>query len=261
MNYKTIILEKNGELGILKMNTPHNENRLTDENIEELLAAMDEIKNDGSLRVVILAGEGDFFIRGVDVNCFKGLTATEGAAFCARISKLCREMETMDKVFIAALKNQVFGGGLELALGCDFRIFAKNTIVGLPETALGLIPGSSSMQRLPRLIGTSRALELILAGRILKADVAFELGIANEVTGEDTLMDAAKKLANKILANAPWATVFAKRGVVRGRDMDIEKALLYDNSLFGLCFTTGETDEGLGAYFEGRRPKFKKGLE
>lgn len=261
MSFETISLEKRGEIAIITLITPENENRLTDKNTAEMLLAVEDIKNDTDIRVVILAGEGEFFIRGADVKCFTDFDGVRATLFCNEVSRLEREIEMMDKIFIATMKSTVFGGGFEFSLACDFRIMADNTKVALPETALGCIAGSSAHQRLPRLVGTAKAMEFLVAGIVIDAEEALRLGLATKVVPLDNLMDAALELANTILTKAPWATVFSKRAVMRGRDMNIYDALEYDNALFGMSFTTGETEEGFDAYFNGRKPTFKKGLK
>lgn len=261
MGYKNISLEKQGEIAILKMNTPYNENRLTMETCGELLVAVEEIQNDTDIRVVIYTGEGDFFIRGADAKSFIGYTPMQGEYFASQATKLCTALEKLDKVVIAAMKNTVFGGGMEVALACDLRILADNTQLCLPETRLGVIAGGSSHQRLPRLVGNAKALEFLLARLVVDAEEAYRLGLANKVVPLDKLMDAAFEMAQKVLECAPWATVFSKRAVINGRDMEVDKALAHDNTLFGMCFATGESEEALDAYFAGREPNFEKGLK
>jgi len=257
MTYKTLLLEKQDGITIIKMNTPHNLNAISQQSVEDLFAVLQVIKNDDNCRVVILTGEGKGFIGGADIKHMTGLDAIEGGQFCFAVSKCTLEMEKMGKVFIAAVNGFALGAGLEVALGCDIRIFSKHAKIGFPETGLGVIPGAGGAQRLQRLVGIGKASEIIFTGDIISADDALRFGITNQVTEPESLMDTAMSMAEKILTKSPVGTRLAKEALQKGRDTDLEKALEYDKNLFGLCFSTEDKKEGMAAFIEKRKPVFK----
>lgn len=258
MNYETLLLDKQGEVAIIKMNTPGNLNAISKKSSEDLYAVLQAIKEDHGCRVVILTGEGKGFIGGADIKYMYGLNALEGAQFCYTVSKCTLEMEKMGKVFIAAVNGFALGAGFEVALGCDIRIFSKHAKVGFPETGLGVMPGAGGVQRLQRLIGIGKTNEMVFTGDIIHAEEALALGIANQISEPEALMDNVMKMADKILSKSPIGTRLAKEAIQKGRDVDLEKALEYDKNLFGLCFSAEDKEEGMAAFIEKRKPVFIK---
>jgi len=254
--YKKLLLEKKGNICVLKFNSPKNLNALSTESARELSAALNEIEEDATVKIIIMTGEGKAFIGGADIKEMCNLNAVEGAAFAFMVSKVITKMEKMSKVFIAAINGYALGAGMELTLGCDIRIFSSNAKTGLPETGLGVIPGSGGTQRLQRLTGVGKANELIFTGDIIDADEALRIGIANKVVAPEELMDAAFEIAEKISRKSPVAVGIAKEAIQIGRELDLDRAIEVEKNLFGLCFSTADQKEGMAAFIEKRDPIF-----
>ena len=185
------------------------------------------------------------------------LSALEARQFAKLGHRVMSAIERCPKPVIAAVNGFALGGGCELALGCDIRIVAENARFGQPEVNLGVIPGFGGTQRLARLIGKGRALELILTGEMIDAAEAYRIGLANKVVPLDQLMDTTKKMASTIISKGSYAVQLAKEAVRNGLELDLDRANQYEAELFGLCFATADQKEGMQAFLEKRQAEFK----
>ena len=254
--YKEIICEKQGEICLIKINKPKVLNALTPSIFVELNYALDDIEADDEVRVVIITGEGRAFAAGADISYMKDLDAQGAKEFAKHITSVLRRMESLDKVFIAAVNGFALGGGCELAMACDLRIADKHTQFGLPETSLGVIPGFSGTQRLTRLVGLTRAKEMVLTAERITAEEAYRIGLVNKIADDGMIMEEAYKMANKIIKNASIAVSYGKEAINRGIQLDMDSAIDYEKNLFGLCFATADQKEGMTAFVEKRTPNF-----
>ncbi len=231
-------------------------NALSQDLLQELAQVAEVIHQDPEARVAIFTGEGKAFAAGADLKEIASLKDPFAAREYALLGQqVFAEIAALPIPTIAAIHGYALGGGLELALACDLRVAAKGARLGLPEVGLGLIPGFGGTQRLPRLIGRGRALDLILTGRHVSAEEALSLGLVNRV-GEDAL-EEAKKLARQILKNGPVALALAKESVVRGEGVGLAEALEVEADLFGYAAATEDMKEGVRAFLEKRPPNFK----
>jgi enoyl-CoA hydratase len=187
----------------------------------------------------------------------KDLNTMEGRKFSILGNKVFRRLENLEKPVIAAVNGFALGGGCELAMACDIRLASEKAKFGQPETGLGITPGFGGTQRLPRLVGTGMAKELIYTGKIIKADEALRIGLVNRVVEVDKLMEEAKNLAETIAANAPIAVKLSKTAINRGVQCDIDTALMYEAEAFGECFSTADQKEGMTAFVERRDKNFQ----
>jgi len=185
------------------------------------------------------------------------LSATEARRFAQLGHEVMESIEGGPKPVIAAVNGFALGGGCELALGCDLRLVAENARFGQPEVNLGVIPGFGGTQRLARLIGKGRALEMIFTGDMIDAAEAYRIGLANKVVPLAELLETAKQLAAKIISKGPYAVKLAKEAVRNGQEMDLARANQYEADLFGLCFASADQKEGMSAFLEKRRAEFK----
>ncbi len=219
---------------------------------------MNELEAEETVRVVIFTGAGSkAFIAGADIGELKECDAAGGLATARRGQKVFSRLETSRLVTIAAVNGFALGGGCEFAMACDIRLASENALFGQPEVNLGIIPGYGGTQRLPRLVGKGKALQMILTGDALKADAAKACGLVDEVYPQEELLDKAKKMAGKIAAKGPLAIIAAKKSVYTGLSVDPWTGMEYEATRFGLICATRDKDEGLGAFLEKRRPDFQ----
>ena len=205
-----------------------------------------------------MTGAGEkAFVAGADITEMKDLNTMEGRKFSILGNKVFRRLENLEKPVIAAVNGFALGGGCELAMACDIRLASEKAKFGQPETGLGITPGFGGTQRLPRLVGTGMAKELIYTGKIIKADEALRIGLVNRVVEVDKLMEEAKNLAETIAANAPIAVKLSKTAINRGVQCDIDTALMYEAEAFGECFSTADQKEGMTAFVERRDKNFQ----
>ena len=243
-------------IALVTLKRPEALNALSQSLLEELAEIPELVQQDPEVRAVIFTGEGKAFAAGADLKEIAAIKdpfmGREYALFGQRVFA---EIAALPVPTIAAINGYALGGGLELALACDLRVAAKTAKLGLPEVGLGLIPGFGGTQRLPRLIGRGRALDLIFTGRHVDAEEALFLGLVNRVA-EDAL-EEAKKLAQKILKNAPIALALAKESVVRGEGLDLAEALEIEAALFGSAAAPEDMKEGVRAFLAQCPPSFK----
>jgi len=256
-SYQTIEFESKAGIGYLSLNRPEVRNAISAEMIAELLDIIQDIEKDNDLRVLILTGNGKAFMAGADIAELKRMKPMDILRWNEGIVRIANRLENLRQPVIAAINGAAMGGGLELVIACTFRIIAQSAKVGLPEVKLGIIPGAGGTQRLPRLIGISNATEMILTGDIVGAERALELGIVNQVAADDGVIQAAEKLARRIMANAPLAVEMAKNALDVGKDLPLEQAVQYSQKNCVVCFSTADMQEGMSAFLEKRKPDFK----
>ena len=226
--------------------------------IGELAAAFASARADGSVRVVVLTGAGGkAFVAGADIEEMSALAPDAARRFALRGQELTVQIESMPKPVIAAVNGFALGGGCELALSCHMRIASNKARFGQPEAKLGLVTGFGGSQRLPRLVGKGRALELLATGAMIDADEALRIGLVNAVVAPDELVARVRGLAAMIAANSPLAIEYCLAAVSSGLEMPLEEGLRLEAALFGLCFSSEDMREGTSAFLEKRSPAFK----
>lgn len=257
MTFSHIILEKKSAIAYVTVNRPKVLNALNSVTLEELQAAFTDVKNDDNVRAALLTGSGEkAFIAGADIGELAGLDAIQGKEFAQRGQSVMDLIENLGKPVIACINGFALGGGCEIAMACTIRIASENAQFGQPEVKLGIIPGYGGSQRLPRLVGKGRAMQLVTTGEMISAQEAYRIGLVNEVTTPAELIPRAEAVAQKIIANAPLAVQYAMEAVNRGMEMPLAEALHSEATLFGLCCATQDKQEGTKAFLEKRRPEF-----
>ena len=257
MAFENLLYEKRNGIGYVTINRPDKLNALNRKMMEELSECFQDIEKDDEVRAVILTGAGEkAFVGGADINELAVLTPVEGKEMSVRGQKILDMIEHLGKPVIAAINGYALGGGCELALACTLRIASENARLGQPEVKLGLMPGYGGTQRLPRLVGKGRALEILLSGEPISASEAYRIGLVNQVVAAPDLMATAEKLAQKIMANAPLAVKFALEAVDHGLEMPEAEGHFLEATLFALCCTTADMKEGTRAFLEKRPARF-----
>jgi enoyl-CoA hydratase len=258
MGYKNLLVEVADGIALVKINRPQVLNALNRETLLDLQQAMKEVEGRKDVRAVILTGEGEkAFVAGADIAEMKAMNATEAVVFSRLGHEALGMIENLTKPVIAAVNGFALGGGLEIALACDFIYASEKAKLGVPEVTLGIFPGFGGTQRLPRLIGTGRAKELIFTGKMVDAHEACDLGIVNKVFPPDKLMEEVTKTARTIAQNGPVAVSMAKGAVNAGYDEGREEGEAIEMTAWGNSFATHDQKEGMGAFLEKRRPQFK----
>lgn len=257
MEYKYLIKTLEGPLGIITINNPK-ANALSSGLVFELDAVFTELENEKSVVVVIITGYGNkFFVAGADINDFVNKNANEGKEISRKLQIVLNKIENSPKIVIAAINGYCLGGGLELAMACDFRYASDNAELGQPEIDLGLIPGAGGTQRLPRLIGKGKAKELIFSGIRIKAKEALELQLIQKISSQDNLLTETKEMALIIAKKSSLILKYAKDAINKGIEGTLESGLLLEAENFGLCFASADKIEGVNAFLEKRPPNFK----
>ena len=254
---ETILIRIEKPIAWIILNRPSKLNAISPKMIQELSQALDELEDNKDVRVVILTGAGRAFSAGADVTAFAAVTPIEIAKFSRRFQELTLKMQFYTKPIIVAIKGYALGGGLELAMSGDIRIASEDAMLGQPEINLGFIPGAGGTQRLPRLVGPSRAKELIMTGDMIPAKEAEKMGLVNRVVPPELLEQEARSLAMKLAEKPPLALMAAKYAVDYGLESNIWAGLALEAYLFGILFSTDDVIEGVSAFLEKRRPKFK----
>lgn len=258
MEYSNLILERNGAIAIISMNRPKALNALNADTLMELSAALDELEKDSSVKVLILTGSGEkAFVAGADIAQMKDFNSLEGRRFAQLGHITFRKLELLPQPVIAAVNGFALGGGCELAMACDIRLASETAKFGQPEVTLGISAGFGGTQRLPRLVGSGRASELLFTGDMIDAQEAYRIGLVNHVYPSETLREEALKLANRIAERAPAAVQLSKSAVQRGKNMDLDSAQAYEAEIFGLTCSTLDQKEGCKAFLERRKPVFE----
>jgi enoyl-CoA hydratase/carnithine racemase len=255
--YEQIELSVESNIATIKLNRPERFNALGSRIVEELGRALDEIEVSEEVRAVILTGTGDrAFCSGVDLKERREMDADERWAHNRALNAFSERLARMQAPTIAAINGLAFGGGFEMTLACDFRISADHAEFALPEVSLGIIPGSGGTQRLPRLIGLTRAKELILTARRIDASMALEMGIISKVISKDELLEEARTLAKEIAKNSPLAIAYAKAAVNIAMETSIEQGLLFETAAIRTTLAHEDYKIGLAAFAERRSPNF-----
>jgi enoyl-CoA hydratase len=259
--FETIVLDRDSTdraVAVVTFNRPHVLNALNKAMLGELDRATAELASDDSVRVVILTGAGDrSFVAGADIKELAAQTAISGRELALTGQRLFDRIENLGKPVIAAINGFALGGGCELAMACTLRIAADTARLGQPEINLGLIPGYAGSQRLARLVGKGKAMEMMLTGAPISAAEAERAGLVNRVVPAAALMDDARALATQLAGNAPIATRYILDAVNRGLDMPFAEASAFEAALFGLAMATDDMREGTTAFLEKRKPAFK----
>ncbi len=256
--YETIKIEREKSVVQITLNRPHRLNAFNDTLIEELSEVLDTIDQDAGIRCVIITGEGDrAFSAGADIMAFPKATPVTATEFSRIGQKLFSKIEALSKPVIAVINGYALGGGLELALACDFRIASEHAELGSPEINLGIIPGWGATQRLVRIIGLPSAKRLVMLGDRVKADEALKMGLVDKVVQYDQLKDETRKLSQRICDGPPIALKYAKQAINFGSQVPLEVGLMIEASLMGLLFSTEDVKLGLEAFMSRRKPKFK----
>jgi enoyl-CoA hydratase len=255
--YETLLVERRGRVAIITINRPEKRNALNIKTREEGAQVLEELRDDESIGVVVFTGAGDkAFIAGADIAEFAGRTAlTQRAVMTGR--SLFTAIDTFPKPVIAMINGYCLGGGCELALSCDIRISSDTASFGQPEINLGIIPGGGGTQRLTRLVGEGKAMELILTGDIINAQTAYNLGLVNMVVPAADLEAKTMEMANRIAEKSPVALRMAKEAVKLASRSNLDEGLRREVDLFALCFSSEDKDEGVKAFLEKRKPEFK----
>jgi len=257
MAYETILAERRGPIAFIRFNRPEKLNAMNSKMKDEIIAALDELEKDNAVRVAIFTGQGDkAFVAGADITEFRDRTGFEQWDMY-QLPSLYEAVDRFSKPLIAMINGYCLGGGCELAMACDIRIASDRAQIGQPEINIGIIPGGGGSQRLPRLIGMGKAMELILTGERIPANEAHRVGLVDEVVPHDQLEAKAMDIATKIAEKSPVAVRLAKAALKAAARMSLDEGLRYEQSLFALVFTTKDKDEGVRAFLEKRRPEWK----
>jgi enoyl-CoA hydratase len=257
MNYENLTVDIRGRLARVTVSRPKVLNALNERTVRELHDAFRTLREDPSVGVVILTGSGEkSFVAGADINELAVMSPIGGLASSRLGQAALREIETLGKPVLAAVNGFALGGGLELALACHIRFASENAKLGLPEVGLGIIPGYGGTQRLPRIVGLGRALELIATARVIDAAEAFRIGLVNAVLPQAELLPHCERVAGEILARGPLAVRFALDAAVHGMETDLTHGLEQEAIYFGLLSATADMREGLKAFLEKRKPTF-----
>jgi enoyl-CoA hydratase len=257
MSFDNLRIGRDGALAVVTIDRQAVLNALDRSTIDELRAALLELRHDHAVRVVIVTGAGGkAFVAGADINELAALNPAQAEAYALAGQHVLDLIEHLGKPVIAAVNGFALGGGCELAMACTLRLAADTAQFGQPEVGLGVIPGFGGTQRLPRLVGAGRALDLLLTGRRINAEEALAIGLVNRVVPAAGLMGAAKTLAATLAAMPPAAMRSIVEAVGRGMEMALPEAEFLEATLFGLCFATADMREGTRAFLEKRPPLF-----
>ncbi len=241
-------LEQQGHICIMTINRPEALNALNTEVLSDLCKALDEVEANDDVYVVVLTGEGRSFVAGADIGQMKDFGAVDGKAFGDAGNAVFLRIENFTKPVIAAVNGFALGGGCELAMACDIRIASEKAKFGQPEVGLGITPGFGGTQRLPRIVGIGKAMELILSAKVITAAEAKEIGLVNQVVAPEELMPTALSLATTIASQAQIAVRASKQCIRRGMQTDITTAVTYEALSFGVCCDTEDQFEAMDAF-------------
>jgi enoyl-CoA hydratase len=256
MSYETISFAVADRIATITVNRPDKLNALNDRVIAELGDAIDSARETKDVGGIILTGAGRAFVAGADISELTSHGTVSAKALSQRGQDVFRRYETSPKPTIAAVNGFALGGGCELAMACHIRIASETAKFGQPEVKLGLIPGYGGTQRLPRLVGRGRALQLLMTGETIDAAEALRIGLVNRVVPATELIAAATAILQTILANGPLAVAYCVESVNRGNDLPLDEALALEATAFGLLAATDDKREGTQAFMEKRSPRF-----
>ena len=258
MSYENLLVEQQDETLWIIVNRPDKLNALNQMTISELDRAIIEADRDEAVLAVVISGAGEkAFVAGADIGELATLGPVEAKAFSRRGQAVFDRIEKLGKPVVAAVNGFALGGGCELAMACHLRVAARNAVFGQPEVKLGLIPGYAGTQRLPRLVGKGRGLEILLTGRNVSAEEAERIGLVNSVCDEGELVSTVNELLGRILANGPLAVSHCIEAVNHGLDLPFDDACLLEATLFGIGAASEQMREGTAAFLEKRKPAFR----
>ena len=246
---------KKDHIAVVTMNRPEALNALNKAVFTDLEVALDDVERDDEVYVVIITGAGRAFIAGADIGEMAPMNVAEGLAFSELGNRILMRVDMMEKPTSAAVNGFALGGGCEMALACDIRIASEKAKFGQPEVGLGITPGFSGTQRLPRRVGIAKAKELIFSGKVIGAAEAEKIGLVNAVYAPEELIPGAIAMAKSFTANAPIAVKYSKACIDRGMQMDIDDGIALENELLAMCFATADQKEGMSAFVEKRKEK------
>lgn len=258
MEFKYVIYEKSEGIATITLNRPEALNAFSKEVIEEVLQAIEDVRNDENVHVLVLTGAGEkAFSAGADIKAMIGMTALKARELSFMGEKLCVALENSEKPVIAAINGYALGGGLEVAMSCDFRIASENARMGQTEINIGLIPGWGGTQRLTRLVGVAKAKELVYTGKMIDARTAEQIGLVNMVVPADKFREIVRQFALELVAKAPVALKVAKALINKGSEISLDAALALEREGFGVVASSEDLQEGVKAFTEKRKPIFK----
>jgi enoyl-CoA hydratase/carnithine racemase len=258
LTLENVLYEKKGAIAYVTLNRPNVMNALNQKTWENLRAAFEDVRDDTAIHGAILTGAGDkAFIAGADISELATITALEAKKSSSFGQEVLNLIENLGKPVIAAVNGYALGGGCETAMACTIRVAAEDAKFGQPEVRWGIIPGGGGTQRLPRLVGKGRALQLILSGEMITAQEAYRIGLVNEVVPITDLISRSEVILNLIFKNAPVAVKYSLEAVNKGLDTSIAEGLTIEASLFGICAGTEDKNEGTQAFLQKRHANFK----
>ena len=256
--YNTINYVEDERIALITLNRPEVMNALNNEMLDELESILKKIEGNDKLRVVIITGQEKCFCAGADIREIKKCTSLlEVHNFSSKAQRVINFLEILTKPVIAAISGAALGGGCEMSLACDLRIAANNAVFGQPEINIGIIPGAGGTQRLPRIIGLTKAKELLFTGGIIKADEALRIGLLNKIVPIKDLMNEAKNMALMIAEKSPVAIKITKMCLTEGLQMNLSQTLAYELRCVEFLFSTEDQKEGMNAFIEKRKPQFR----
>ena len=255
---ENVLYEEKGAIAYVTLNRPKVLNALNQKTWEDLRAAFEDVRSDDAIRGVILTGAGDkAFIAGADISELAQVTAVEAEKSSSYGQEVLSIVENLGKPVIAAVNGFALGGGCETAMACTIRVAVETAKFGQPEVRLGVIPGGGGTQRLPRLVGKGRALQIILSGEMVTAQEAYRMGLVNEVVPLTELIPRSEAILDQIFKNAPIAVKYSIEAVNKGLDTSVAEGLSLEASLFGICAGTEDKKEGTEAFLQKRPAKFQ----
>ncbi len=255
--YSNVVYESRDQAAWITVHRPDSLNALNRETVQEIRTAALQALADPAVRVLVITGAGEkAFVAGADIREMSAMSAAEAQEFSRTFQDCLNTLERSPKPVIAAINGFALGGGCELALACHIRLASQTARFGQPEVNLGLIPGAGGTQRLPRIVGMGRALEMILGGDVIDAEEGYRIGLVNRVVPPAALRDEVKVWVGRLSSKSPLALSRSLEAVVAGREGSVAEALRLESSLFGLCFATEDMREGTTAFLEKRKPAF-----
>ncbi|MEZ5855540.1 MAG: enoyl-CoA hydratase/isomerase family protein [Hyphomicrobiaceae bacterium] len=258
MIYETLRTETKGSSFIITLYRPQRRNALSIQAMDEIVTAARAAEGDSAVRSVVLTGGQSYFSAGADLNeAIEVKGPSDGVAYFGRFHRLCETLETLQLPVLAAIEGFCMTGGLELALACDIRVGARGSSYAITSARIGTVAGAGGTQRLPRIVGTSRALEILFAAEPIDAEEAYRIGLINKICEKGRALETAIAMAEIYEKRAPLSLAFVKRAVHRGMQMDLASALEFETFLVSAIYGTEDKQEGISAFLEKREAKFK----